>query len=332
MVAKEQAAMFLGSRGDNVVRAFLFAKRMGFEAEPYLAIAWRHLNARGVPKIVREGPDKCVGTDTTLIWCFVRGTPARANPLTFQCIVAKDSNPTLVFDVVADHFQDLDRRLFVTAPSAGIKKATSEYATLCIDHDSTTIQPKGRFTISSARKSRMYKAHLDQSGLSDLLIDRRVLTAFYENEPYDKNRAVLAFVANMENGDRTTVMGMLKAAIASKRRRLAQNNKAKPSARRLTSGLGIAKKTPISDSFANFLEKSCGIVVDRSGDSPAIARTDVVSAMPKYIKGKQLNKGRVVCYEQDPEGIKLLLPDGFDQEITFFSLYKHINHHFNPNT
>lgn len=330
MVAQEEAAMFVGSRGDNVVRACLFAKQMGFEGEPYLAIAWKHLNVKGEPKMAREGPDKCVSTDMTLVWCFARGAPARVKPVSIQTVVAKDSNPQQIFDVVADHFQDLERRLFVTNPD-GIKKGTSEFATLCIDPSSgeqTELQPKGRFTLSSARKGRMYKAHLLQSNLEELMIDKRVLTAYYENEPYDENRPVLTYINNMENNDRTTVMGMLKSAIASKRRR--STVKAKPTGRKLTKGMGIAKKTPITEQFATFLEKSCELEVDRSGECPAVARTDVVRALPKYIKKEKLNDGRAVIYERDPEGLKRLLPDGFEDDITFFSMYKHINHHFIP--
>jgi hypothetical protein len=332
MVAKEQAAMFVGSRGDNVVRACLFAKRMGFDAEPYLAIAWRHLNVRAEPKMAREGPDKCISTDMTLVWCFARGPLARAKPVSLQSVVAKDTNPSQIFDAVADHFQDLERRLFVTNPG-GIKRATSEFATLCIDPASgeqTDLQPRGRFTISSARKGRMFKAHLGQSTLPDLLIDRRVLTAYYEGEPYDENRPVLTYIASMQDNSRTTVMGMIKSAIASKRRRAQTTSKSKPPTRKLTKGLGIAKKTPITDKFADFLEKSCDLDIDRSGDLPAVARTDVVRALPKYIKAQNLSEGRAVCYTRDPDGLQRILPEGFDQDITFFSLYKHINHHFNP--
>lgn len=328
LVANEQSAMFLGSRGDNVVRACLFAKRMGFDNEPYLAFTWKHLNVKGDPKMTREGPDKCVSTDTTLIWCFVRGSPVRLKPMSSQCVPAKDSNPSQIFDVVADHFQDLERRLFVTSPN-GIKKATSEYATLCIDPASgqhTDLQPRGRFSLSSARKSRMFKAHLGQSSLPDLLIDKRVLTAYFEDEPHDENRPVLGYVQNTGQ-DKTVVMGMLKSAIASKRQR-PQRPKGPP--RRLANGLGIAKQTPITNQFATFLESACNLQVNRTGDKPAIARTEVVKALPKYIKDQNLNQGRAVCYNRDPKGLKLLLPDNFDQEITFFSLYKHINHHFNP--
>ena len=277
--------------------------------------------------MIREGPDKCILTHMTFVWCFTRGEPVRLKPVCTQLVAAKDKNPSQIFDVVADHFQDLDRRLFVTTPDSSLKKGTSEFATLCVDNDKTELKAKGRFALSSARKSRMFRAHLAQSPVSELLIDRRVLTAYYENQPYDENRPVLSYISNMEDSTRTNVMGMLKSEIASKRRRAPKKTQ---TPRKLAKGVGIAKKTPITDVFANFLESACDLKIDRNGKQALVARTEIVKALPAYIKAKNLNQGRVVNYKNDPDGLGSLMPENFDSEITFFSLYKHINHHFNP--
>ena len=184
------------------MRACLFAKRMGFEAEPYLAVVWRHLNVRGDSKMIREGPDKCILTDMTFVWCFTRGEPVRLKPVCTQLVVAKDKI-LLRFSMLLRIIFRIWTVAFVTTPDSSLKKGTSEFATLCVDNDKTELKAKGRFALSSARKSRMFRAHLAQSPVSELLIDRRVLTAYYENQPYDENRPVLSYISNMEDSTRT---------------------------------------------------------------------------------------------------------------------------------
>jgi chromatin remodeling complex protein RSC6 len=126
-------------------------------------------------------------------------------------------------------------------------------------------------------------------------------------------------------------MGMLKSAIKRAAARRADDDgsgKAKRQKRRNGSAhSGIARKTPVSDQLYHFLTTHCGMEIDKD---QGVARTDVVRALPKYIKENALNKGRLVIPD---DNMKPLFPKDFDfadpeTQVTFFSIYKFINHNF----
>lgn len=207
------------------------------------------------------------------------------------------------------------------------------------------VRPARRFNLSSARKSRMLKAYLTSPAVDvwTLKHDLAALESYFaDRDDYDPNRKIIGLVPPRTDEDfvtcKTTILGEVRAQLKLLRRRArnlgnsgaaahATTSKNTPKKRRTggsASGSGIASKSPVTQALRDFLVNKCGIEPFEAEEG--IPRTEVVRAIPKYIKGNGLATGRDV--EPDEELRKLLPSPDFNEKLTYFSVFKHINHNF----
>jgi hypothetical protein len=197
-------------------------------------------------------------------------------------------------------------------------RSSSEFDTIVVENDAndTKFIDRRRFDPSTARGPRRLKAYLSKVDLKTLRSDKRSLQNYFNKKPYDETRKIMSYLP-LES-EKNAVMAMVNKTLKRK-----QNKDPEKKPNRNTARSGIAKKTLISDALKEFLIKECGLEVADDG----IPRTEVVRALPKYIKKEQLNEGRTINVN---ESLKALFQPDFDfsQEITFFNIYRFINHNF----
>ena len=255
---------------------------------------------------------------------------------------------TPLLDNIADHLSlhPGSKRAVVVSGIDGKSPLLSEYD--IIDHDADknafiVKSPARRFNLSSARKSRMLKAYLDSPKLdvTTLKHDLDALQShFASKDDYDPNRKIISIVPPRDHEDFVTSKPVILAQVQAQIRLLRKRNRmqnasvsgkspAKKKKRTSSSNAaaknkGIGAKTPVTDVLRDFLVDCCGLDPFEANDG--IPRTEVVRAIPKYIKKEGLATGRNV---QPDEALRKLLPSpDFDEQLTYFSVFKHINHNF----
>lgn len=255
---------------------------------------------------------------------------------------------TPLLDNIADHLSlsHASKRAVIVSEIDGKSPFLSEYD--IIDHDAdknafVVKSPARKFNLSSARKSRMLKAYLESPKLdvTTLKHDLDALQShFASKDDYDPNRKIISIVPPRDHEDFVTSKPVILAQVQSQIRLLRKRNrmqnasvsakspakkkKRTPSSNPAARNKGIGAKTPVTDALRDFLVDRCGLDPFEANDG--IPRTEVVRAIPKYIKKEGLATGRNV---QPDEALRKLLPSpDFDEQLTYFSVFKHINHNF----
>lgn len=252
---------------------------------------------------------------------------------------------TPLLDNIADHLslRPGSKRAVVISEIDGKPPVLSEYD--IIDHDAdknafVVKSPARKFNLSSARKSRMLKAYLESPKLdvTTLKHDLDALQShFASQDDYDPNRKIISIVPPRHHEDfitsKAVILAQVQAQIRLLRKRTRMQCKTPGKKRKRVSlsststaakNKGIGAKTPVTDVLRDFLVDRCGLDPFEANDG--IPRTEVVRAIPKYIKKEGLATGRNV---QPDEAMRKLLPSpDFDKQLTYFSVFKHINHNF----
>lgn len=317
------AALYIVCETGDMFEAFAVAKQLDFN--PKSSQVFR-IHARSRP--VRQGPQKTVYSTHQVVMCFLRGEVQFFRPLGHQSI---SGNLTSLLDDVADH-TCLSERAVLTYDSKA--KSSAEFDTIVVEGKDldTRVIDRRRFDVSTARTSRRLKAYLSAADEKTLKADRRTLQNYYAWKPFDETRKIVTIAPprDSEEKEGAAVLGMVKSAIKRAASRDAgpgnENGPTKRRKRVVSSRSGIAKKTLVSNELFEFLTTHCKM--DGLDPQEGVARTDVVRCLPKYIKEKQLNQGRVVIPD---EPLRTLFPPDFDFEkceVTFFTIYKYINHNF----
>lgn len=333
-------ALILGVKGDETLQAFDFAREVlgdgEFEA-PYVAFVWNQMTTKKTPRVQHQLPH--LKTSLLFLWCFVRKTDKDEDVILnknagHHLIDSRVSQPYELFDAVADHLI-YDRRLAINS-----QKATTEFAVwnTKMQDDNVNIKPTGQLSCSSSRKARMLRAYLTKVSRKQLLKDKTNLMNFYQERPHDENSPVLAMIQDKTQKE---VMGLVRHFLKKKKNEEdiisssnSNNNTNKPqknakgnpsNKRKLQPGVGINKPVLISPEFETFLKEKAKMSIKDN----MVSRVDVVRGMSKYIKENKLNEGRVVN-ARDDAGLSALLKKDTPPEIdiTFFNLYRYINHHF----
>ena len=337
-------ALFLGVKGDETLQAFDFAREVLGEFEaPYVAFVWNQMTTKNTPRVQHQLPH--LKTSLVFVWCFVRKTDKDEDIILnknagHHLIDSRVSQPYELFDAVADHLI-FERRLAINA-----KKATTEFAVwnTQMQDDNVNIKPMGQLSVSSSRKTRLLRAYLTKVSRKQLLKDKTNLMNFFQERPHDENSAVLAMIQDKTQKEKE-IMGLVRYFLKKKKReediinssndndndnnntnKQQKNAKGTPSKKRkLQPGVGINKPVLISPEFEAFLKDKAKMSIKDN----MVSRVDVVRAISKYIKDKKLNEGRVVM-ARDDAGLSALLQKDTPPEIdiTFFNLYRYINHHF----
>lgn len=310
-----KCAVFLVVEGNQVMDAtdFLF-KLTQMDHGAYVFKLWQRQTTKKVPKTARQGPRGCVVADTVQIWALETNRVEMQGNRTFQTVVAQ--KPTTVMDHIADHVNTNDRVvvLFGDDYQPTVQVGTTEFDIFSVTEDK--VVKRKVFSSTSARKSRMFKAYVETHDAKQLLQDRKALA---ENA---EEANVLADMIKDSELDSATVDRMLKNAI-TKKRRLEKKKDATAVKKRTPNTSGIAAVCQVTEALRDFLVEHCEIVVPPEG----IARTEVVRAIPKYIKRKNLSEGRKVTLDDNLRAL-MRQEDIEGQEITFFTIYKFINHNF----
>lgn len=283
------------------------------------------------------------------VLCFVRQSPADPplepwKPKSHQVVtVAGRDKPNILplLDAIADHLAMPIGGKRAVLEQSDKSTSYSEFDVVDISDPASpkVVKPARRFNLSSARKSRMLRAYLASPAV-DLWVLKHDLDAlesyFGERDDYDPNRKIIGLVPPRTDEDfvtcKATILGQVRAQLKLLRRRARNLNNTdsaankNPHKKRRTGAnvSGIASKTPVTQALRDFLVDKCGIEPFEAGEG--IPRTEVVRAIPKYIKGNGLATGRDV--EPDEELRKLLPSPDFNEKLTYFSVFKHINHNF----
>ena len=287
----------------------------------YVFKLWHKLTTKNTPKLAQAGPRGCVLTDSLQVWAL---QPNRANvhdTRSPQTIATKKI--TDVIDYIADHVNTAQRLavVFGGEEKAGLQVGSTEFDVYSVA-EKAMIKKKA-FTPSSARKSRMLRAYIETQTPPQLGRDRRML-ALPATEDFTDAELVCRQMATDSLLPFEEIDKVLKKVIARKRRAEAANAQGTGTKRKRGAGnSGIAAVCQISDTLRHFLAEHCQIDVPAAG----VARTDVVRAIPAYVKKHKLNEGRRIHLD---DNLRALLdrevPD--DEVVTFFNIYKHINHNF----
>lgn len=301
------ACLYILCETTDLFDAFSVAKC--FDFSPKTSQVFR-LFQRSRP--VRQGPQKTVSSTHQVLLCFIRGECHFYRPVGQQMI---EGNLNVLLDEISDHTV-FDERVLLTYDQKA--RSSSEFDTIVVENDAndTKFIDRRRFDPSTARGPRRLKAYLSKVDLKTLRSDKRTLQNYFNKKPYDETRKIMSYLP-LES-EKNAVMAMVNKTLKRK-----QNKDPEKKPNRNTARSGIAKKTLISDALKEFLIKECGLEVADDG----IPRTEVVRALPKYIKKEQLNEGRTINVN---ESLKALFQPDFDfsQEITFFNIYRFINHNF----
>ena len=291
---------------------------------PYIFKLWHRQNLKKNPKTTKKGPKGCILSDTIQVWCFPFGAVEYLKPCSSEHI--HSPRQIDVLDEIADHLT-FNKRVLVSFDSTFTTPSTEFH--VFIPSLNKTIEQKN-FCLSSARKSRMFKAYLEQKNPQQLVRDKRVLVDYLDGKdiPQDEDIPQILTILperHTEEFDvlKCSIIPMLQRVLTRKRKQLQNADGTPPAKRKNVQKSGIAANCNISGPLRHFLIHECGMVIESDG----VARTEVVRAIPKYIKSKELNTGKIV---HPNEAMKSLLPKDFDPatELTFFNIYKHINHHF----
>jgi hypothetical protein len=276
--------------------------------------------------------------------------PSPWKPKSHQIVtVYGRDNPDLqpLLDAIADHIALPigAKRALVLPTGQPPDQPVSEYDTVVPagadeeDNNYTVVAPARRFNLSSARKGRMLKAYLTM-GSTDQATLKRDLDAlesyFAQRDDYDPARKIISLVPAKDEDDFVTskniILGQVRAQLKMLRRRAKANSPTQPPSKRRRGGngtgntKGISAKTPVTQALRDFLVEHCGIEAFEA--SEGIPRTFVVRAIPQYIKANGLATGRDV--NPDDALRKLLPTPDFAENITYFSIFKYINHNFKP--
>ena len=260
-------------------------------------------------------------------------------------------NPDLqpLLDAIADHIALPigAKRALVLPTGQPPDQPVSEYDTVVPagadeedkNNNYTVVAPARRFNLSSARKGRMLKAYLTMSSTDQATLKRdldALESYFAQRDDYDPARKIISLVPGKDEDDFVTskniILGQVRAQLKMLRRKAKSTTTSTqpPNKRRKGNGngntKGISAKTPVTQVLRDFLVEHCGIEPFEA--SEGIPRTFVVRAIPKYIKANGLATGRNV---NPDEALRALLPTpDFAENITYFSIFKHINHNFKP--
>lgn len=311
-----KCAVFLVVEGNQVMNAadFLF-KLTQVDHGAYVFKLWQRQTTKKAPKTVRQGPRGCVIADTVQIWTLETNRVEMHGGRTFQTVVAQ--KPTTVMDHIADHVNTNDRVvvLFGDDYQPAVQVGSTEFDIFSVTEDK--VVKRKVFSATSARKSRMFKAYIETHDAKQLAQDRKALA---ENA---EEANVLAGMIKDSELEPATLDKMLKSAIAKKRRLEKKKDTTAPKKERSPNTSGIAAVCQVTEALRDFLVEHCEITVPPEG----IARTEVVRAIPKYIKRNNLSEGRKVTLDDNLR--TLMRQDDIEgQEITFFTIYKFINHNF----
>lgn len=293
-------------------------KLTGVDHGAYVFKLWSRKTTKNAPKTVLEGPRGCVLSDTVQVWALQANRPDVHDTRSAQTVVSQKI--TDVMDHVADHV-NTDRRVVVVF--GGEEKAPAKVGSTEFDVYSV---PEGRvvkkktFTPSSARKSRVLKAYMEAQDSVQLNRDRRMLARDDSEEFTEEEKVVRQMVADSQMSP-TDLAKVFKRCI-SRKRHAETREEDTPKRKRQATSSGIAAVCQISDALRDFLVEHCDIAVAPEG----LPRTEVVKAIPAYVKKHGLNEGRKINLDDNLRGLMQEDPD--EEEITFFSIYKHINHNF----
>jgi len=331
-------ALFLGVKANQTTQAFDFARQVlkeeAEDLDPYLAFVWNQMTTKCTPK---QHQLEHVKTSLVFVWRFVRkinkDEDIILNKYAGNHIVdSRLSNCFEICDQIADHLI-WDRRLVINPPT---KKATTEYAIWNTTDNGEIKRPVGQLNCSSStRKARIFRAYLQKVSRKQLVKDKTNLMNFYQERPHDENSPILRMIHNKTQRE---VMGLVKHFLKKKKeiedKGSENNNNNKHNGnggcggkkRKLIEGVGINKPVPITLELETFLRENAKVTTIHDNK---VSRVDVVRGVSKYIKDNNLNNGRVVKAREDPGLSSLLQKDTPpDIDITFFNLYRYINHHF----
>ena len=303
----------------------------------YVFKYWKHVTNKKKPRLAWTGPGKSIASDTTQFWCFHTGPDVQMlKPRGVQTVQSGTILPIL--DEIADHTDAVDRLMVSFSPDP--RHLSCEFDTLDVVNEQ--INQSRSFCLSSARKSRIFASYLQQRSLPELKSDKSTILQTLKgegdgeaDEKENMARALLDSVVGLDRVRtdpehaqmvRSTMLPMIGRTITFKRRLETPPGGAtetKPKKRRQATNNGIAAPCAISDELRDFMVEHCGVTVPPEG----IPRTHVVRAIPAYIKKHELNTGKVVHPDEE---MKVLLSEDYtdDCELTFFNMYKYINHHF----
>lgn len=293
----------------------------GADHGAYVFKLWHRLTNKNAPKLVQAGPRGCVLTDSVQVWAL---QPNRANvhdTRSPQTVASKKIAD--VVDHIADHVNTAQRLavVFGGEEKAGMQVGSTEFDVYSVAEKGMV--KKKAFTPASARKSRMLRAYVETQPAVQLGRDRRML-ALPETEAFTDAELVVRQMAADSLLPPGEVDQVLKKAIARKRRAEAAGAQGKGTKRKRGAGnSGIAAVCQISEPLRHFLTAHCEMDVPAEG----VPRTDVVRAIPAYVKRHGLNEGRRIHLDDNLRAlIDHEVPD--DEVVTFFNIYKHINHNF----
>ena len=326
IVLAPNACVFVEVGTYDLQQCFLFMKEIvPNHILPYVFKLWSKQTLKKERKNVKSGPNGCILSDTSQFWCFPTGKIDFLKTSTSIHIASPKILPVL--DEIADHLAHNNRLLVLFDSSP--PPVTTEFDRYHVGND--TLHVSKNLTLSNARKNRMFKAYLEQTGLKILVEDKKTLTALFKNPDHEcsvETAEVLNCLppANTEDFDtmRPQVLPMLQRSINKKRKqeRTSRSNVQPPAKRANAQKSGIAALCPVSDELRAFLVHECSLEVPAEG----VARTQVVSALPKYIKNNGLNTGKIITPNEKLQ--RLLSPAHENETLTFFTMYKYINHHF----
>lgn len=320
LIAKN-CVVFLFVNGDQVMEAADFLHTLtAVDGGAYVFKSWHKVTVKKVPRTHREGPRGCVVADNVQIWALRLNRPEVHNNKTTQTVVSQ--KPTEIMDHIADHV-NTDQRVAVVfgdhyKPATQI--GSTEFDVFSMTEDK--IVKSKTFSPQNCRKSRMLKAYVESQDVKQLTTDRKMLSeGCSTTEATNENPFVLSDLIQ-NSGMEIAQVEKLLTRVISKKRKSAKSKDAKAT-RPVNRASGIAAKCQITDKLRDFLVEHCELTVPEDG----IARTEVVRAIPAYIKKHGLNNGRIVSLD---DNLKTLVRDEdvADQEVTFFTIYKFINHNF----
>lgn len=352
-----QALYVVARAPDDIARAIAVADKAGFKTAPApspsaLPPWWTpflvHHTTKGAKRadVVQTGRAGTPAASTVSahwqVLCFLRGPkpPVAFKPRSHQLVEVRGRGESMdmlpLLDAIADHFVlplGGKRAVVGKAGDSGL----SEYDVIDSGPKFETICPARRFNISSARKSRMLKAYLGSVDATTLRHDLDALqTYFAGKDEYDPNRRIISLVPPKDHEDfvvlKPSILGQVQAQLKQLRRRGAKNKQslkspqqqgAKKRRKGVEGASGIGAKTPVSQALRDFLVKKCNVEPFEAAEG--IPRTQVVRAIPGYIKANGLATGRNVAPDAE---LRKLLPRGFKDDLTYFSVFKHINHNF----
>lgn len=320
LLAKKCVVFVFVGAAEVMQAAALLRTLTGLENGAYVFKVWQKLTAKRAPKAVQAGPRGCVLADSVQVWALHVNRPNVHDTRTPQTVAA--ARVTDLVDHIADHV-NTERRVAVVF--GGEEKAPAQVGSMEFDVYSVperAVVKKKAFTPASARKGRMLRAYVETQTATQLNRDRRML-ALPDTEGFTDAELVVRRMAADSLMPPAEIEKVLKRAITRKRKLEGQETKGTKRKRGGGGASGIAAVCQISDALRDFLVEHCGLTVPEQG----LPRTDVVRAIPAYVKKHGLNQGRQISLD---DNLRSLMDHEVadDEVITFFNIYKHINHNF----